>query len=719
MMGEGMRSTGAPAGFGPKGPHYVAGAVTAANSKHPKPLEPDSMRKFLALTILLAGPAASLGHPQSGPAPVIGHEIQARLDPAAGLIEVQDRLALPEGHTSWDLILHRDLHPRVIAGKASLERVSQEGHLESLRLTQEAPGPVTLAYGGRIQHGLDSALEGMGRERQSTPGTIGPDGIFLDGSSGWYPRVPGSLQTFELEVSLPQGWRAVSQGAGPELAGHAGTHWSESHPQDDIYLVAAPFTLYREPGPGFEAQVWLRRPDPELAASYLAATRDYVAFYSQLIGPYPYTKFALVENFWETGYGMPSFTLLGPQVIRLPFIIHTSYPHEVLHNWWGNGVYVDYESGNWSEGLTAYLSDHLMAERAGRGADYRRDTVKAYSDYVRDAEDFPLTAFRARHSSASQAIGYGKSAMVFHMLRRRLGDASFLHGLDRFYRDNRFHTASWTDLQDAFQSVSGQDLGGYFDAWTTRVGAPRLALREVSVERTREGFRVSGRLEQQQAQPPFPLMVPLLVHQEDGPPVALTVSLDERTRPFAVELPSAPVRLAVDPGFDTFRELLPGESPAALSNLFGAATGLIVLPGEGAARAPGGLSGPGRGLDQGTPRLARRHGHAGSSAAQGRRRVGPGVGQPPRPEDGQGRPRVRAPAREGGAATRRAHLRALGLEPRPDPHHRRPALGLAGRVTARGPRRARPQAATLRQVRLPRLLRRTAEERAQGPMAAG
>ena len=69
--------------------------------------------------------------------------------------------------------------------------------------------------------------------------------------------------------------------------------------------------------------------------------------YRQLIGPYPYGKFALVENFWETGYGMASFTLLGPQVIRFPFILNSSYPHEILHNWWGNSVFVDYASGNW------------------------------------------------------------------------------------------------------------------------------------------------------------------------------------------------------------------------------------------------------------------------------------------------------------------------------------------------------------------------------------
>ena len=541
------------------------------------------MRKFLPHALLTSALlwvclAPIPGRAQSAPTPVVGHAIEARLDPDAGEIHVQDRLTLPEGRATWDLVLHRDLDPKVIAGEASLELLARDGHLDLYQLRQRAPGPVTLAYGGRIRHELTATSEGMGRTRQTTTGTIGPEGVFLDGSSGWYPQVRGSLQTFDLRVELPEGWHAISQGAGPDREGLAGSAWSESQPQDDIYLIAAPFTLYREAGPGFEAQVWLRRPDPELARTYLAATREYLDLYARLIGPYPYAKFALVENFWETGYGMPSFTLLGPQVIRLPFIVNSSYPHEVLHNWWGNGVYVDYGSGNWSEGLTAYLADHLMKEREGQGAEYRRDALKAYGDYVRGGEDFPLTAFRARHGSASQAVGYGKSAMVFHMLRRRLGDEQFVEGLRRFYADNRFRTASWGDLRSAFEAASGQDLGGFFDAWTTRKGAPRLALADVKGEGTANGFRVTGRLEQSQRQAPFPLRVPLVVHQELGPPLELTVDLNERSSAFVIDLPSPPVRLAVDPAFDTFRELLPGESPAALSNLFGAEQGLIVLP---------------------------------------------------------------------------------------------------------------------------------------------
>ena len=36
----------------------------------------------------------------------------------------------------------------------------------------------------------------------------------------------------------------------------------------------------------------------------------------------------------------------GFAVLRLPFIPYTSLPHEILHNWWGNGVWVDYAGGN-------------------------------------------------------------------------------------------------------------------------------------------------------------------------------------------------------------------------------------------------------------------------------------------------------------------------------------------------------------------------------------
>jgi len=533
------------------------------------------LRLALAILSLIATGLAA------DPMPPLAHRLAVELDPERGTIEGTDEITLPEARPSWDFILHRGLEPRVLSGTARLARVGREGHLEQFRLYTGGATEVTLAYGGEIRHRLAERHEGMGRVREDAPGIIDLQGVVLTGWSGWYPSVPGLLETVALAVRLPAGWLAVSQGAGPTtVADDRGAHvgWRETRPQDAIYLIAAPFEAYRRPTSHGEAQVYLRRPDAALAARYLAATERFLALYSRLIGPYPYAKFALVENFWDTGFGMPSFTLLGPRVIRLPFILDTSYPHEILHNWWGNGVFVDYESGNWSEGLTAYLADHLLAEERGEGADYRRASLEAYADYVRAGEDFPLRDFRGRHGSASQAIGYGKTAMVFHMLRGELGDPAFVAGLRLFYRDNLFRVAGFDDLRQAFEQASGDHLRDFFRQWTERTGAPELALDGVAVETTGDGYLLRGRLEQVQADPPFALEVPLAVQLADGGVREERVRLDGRTAAFAVALPVAPVRVAVDPRFDLFRTLAPGESPVTLSDLFGAASGLILLP---------------------------------------------------------------------------------------------------------------------------------------------
>ncbi|MEZ5450560.1 MAG: M1 family aminopeptidase [Thiolinea sp.] len=191
------------------------------------------------------------------------------------------------------------------------------------------------------------------------------------------------------------------------------------------------------------ALVYLQQPDPELAERYLKATQRYIKEYSELLGAYPYDKFVTVESFWETGWGMPSFTLLGSRVMRLPFILHSSFPHEILHNWWGNGVYVDAAQGNWSEGLTAYLADHRNKETAGEAMNYRRDALQKYAAFAAAGGDFPLREFRSRHDRTTQAVGYDKSLMLFHMLRKRLGDEAFFAGLRQFYQSYRFRFADF------------------------------------------------------------------------------------------------------------------------------------------------------------------------------------------------------------------------------------------------------------------------------------
>jgi hypothetical protein len=113
--------------------------------------------------------------------------------------------------------------------------------------------------------------------------------------------------------------------------------WQVNHPIEGISLSVAPYVVREKKTGDVTAATYFLSPNQHLSDAYLDATADYVSFYSNLFGPYPFEKFAVVENFFPTGYGFPSYTLLGSTVLRLPFIIHTSLGHEIAHCWWGTG----------------------------------------------------------------------------------------------------------------------------------------------------------------------------------------------------------------------------------------------------------------------------------------------------------------------------------------------------------------------------------------------
>jgi hypothetical protein len=363
--------------------------------------------------------------------------------------------------------------------------------------------------------------------------------------------------------------------------------WDAPEPQDDLYLVADRYTEYTAKAGAVDAMVFLRTPDAALARQFLNATTGYLALYSTLIGPYPYGKWAAVENFWETGYGMPSFTLLGPKVMRFPFILHSSYPHEILHSWWGNGVFAETSGGNWSEGLTAYLADHLVKEQGGEGAEYRQATLQKYADYVLGGRDLPLADFRSRHGSVTEAVGYGKSLMLFHQLRRELGDETFVAGLRALWSRKRFASASFDDVRRAFEQASGKELGWFFDQWVSRTGAPEIRLHQVRAAGA-DGRDLVLTLEQTQAGDSYRIRVPVAVTVEGLPEaVVAVVAMAGRTVETTLpRLPGRPLRVDVDPGFDVFRRLDRSEMPPAMSQAFGADQALVLIP----ANAPPALA---------------------------------------------------------------------------------------------------------------------------------
>jgi hypothetical protein len=524
------------------------------------------------------------------------HQMKITLSPTTSEIQVENQIHVPKHRinltkaTRLEFSLHAGLSITEDKDGGVITQITDAvaGHARLVPLKRYAvtiPAGKTsflLTYRGQIYHAVrDPSLE-YARSFSYSPGLISEEGIFLASSTAWYPQFGESMVSFHLDVQLPAGWGAVSQGKLLQEQTTASTQrviWEEKHPQDDIYLVAGRYQRYQQAAGPVEAYVYLRSADEALAQKYLEATRQYIAMYSKLIGPYPYAKFALVENFWETGYGMPSFTLLGPRVVRFPFILHSSYPHEILHNYWGNGVFVDYRKGNWSEGLTAYLADHLVSEQSGKGEEYRRDVLQKYADFVSKEKDFPIFQFTSRHSPSTEAIGYGKTMMFFHMLRQELGDKDFTQVLRVFYQQYQFKRASFDNLLATFNTQTGKDLSALFQQWVYQSGAPDLLLENAQAEPKGQGYQLTAFIKQTQPGAPYQLSVPIAVHLEgEAATRQMQIKIDQAVNRVVIDFPTRPVRIDVDPQFDVFRRLDSREIPSALSQGFGAENPLLILP---------------------------------------------------------------------------------------------------------------------------------------------
>jgi hypothetical protein len=594
----------------------------------------------------------TLENPQR--AAFVNHSLAVRLDPATHALAAEDRILVqrasdvpasePVSFLLWDSLrvesvrlpdgtvlrfeVRERINPRSFWKRPPYDRLDGFARTRQVDLFLDGAGTgswprdlsIVVRYTGTVMDSLRPPKAAYSRSFEETAGLIEERGVYLCGSSYWIPSRPDEVFNFRCEAEVPEGWRAVSQGAlqgsvpvsapsamvdngsrrrdadGPGMT--ASPRWTRdawvcAQPMEEIYLVAGPYVLHQRDHHGTAVMSYTyAATDSSIFTRYLDGTGRYLDLYGERIGRYPFPKFALVENFWQTGFGMPSFTLLGDRVIRLPFILDTSYGHEILHNWWGNGVFVDATTGNWCEGLTTYGADYFYKEREGTDAarDYRRNALVSYLDYVSGSSDIPLAEFTGRSDAATQAIGYSKSMMVIHQLRRAAGPERFQAALRDFFHSNLWRRATWSDLLESFRTTTGIEPGLFRAQWIERPGLPSLGVSRVSVEREGKAWRVHATLRQGVLEapeigagagggaeaPPYNLVIPVRLSFTGGDST-WQVALAAGSLHWSARVPVRPTRLAVDPDFEVARRIDRHEIPPSLSRTLGADTVAVVI----------------------------------------------------------------------------------------------------------------------------------------------
>jgi hypothetical protein len=164
--------------------------------------------------------------------------------------------------------------------------------------------------------------------------------------------------------------------------------------------------------------------------------------------------------------------------------------------------------------------------------------------------------------------------MVYHMLRRSLGDSLFWQALRDFYETARFTVATWEDVEAAFSKAAGEDLSWYFDQWLSRTGMPAISLEGAEYKAGEGDYEVTFRIVQED--PAWRFDIPVRVETTHGTESQM-VQMAGPESTYTLSTRAEPVGIAIDPDYDTFRKLYIEEIPLTLGSMFGQDSPVVVI----------------------------------------------------------------------------------------------------------------------------------------------
>jgi len=272
--------------------------------------------------------------------------------------------------------------------------------------------------------------------------------------------------------------------------------------------------------------------------------RQIVDYFTELIGPFPYSTLAHVESSTRYG-GMENSTAIfyDEKRYRQANMDEGIVAHETAHQWFGDAVTeADWHHLWLSEGFATYLAALWQLHADGDSA-FQAVMSKAAAEIFGAKE----TARPVVDTAARDLVGllntnnYQKGSWVLHQLRGLVGDSAFYNGLRGYYREYRDSTALSADFARVMSQAAKQDLHWYFRQALLQPGFPMLDI----------AWKHGGKkltLEVRQTQPAEwgVYRLPHLILVVDGTPVRIDVEGRE-SRIVVDGIAHKPRKIVVDP----------------------------------------------------------------------------------------------------------------------------------------------------------------------------
>lgn len=305
----------------------------------------------------------------------------------------------------------------------------------------------------------------------------------------------------------------------------------------------------------------------------IASALDYMAAH---FGPPPLKTLTVSPIPGGFGQGFPGLLYLSTLAYLNPadrpaawqseyqrtFFSELLHAHETAHQWWGNLVASASYRDDWlMEALASYSALLVLENKKGRRAldavldEYRTNLLREIEGGRTVESAGPITLgvrlISSQNPNAWRVILYEKGSWIMHMLRVRLGDASFLRMLGELAKRKRFQSVSteeWQQLAAEFLPRGSDDpkLEMFFDQWVYGTGIPTLKMSH-SVSGKAPKVRLRGTIVQSDASEDSSLTVPVEVQLPGRRSVVRWIRTTGPETPFSIELQQSPVRVTLNP----------------------------------------------------------------------------------------------------------------------------------------------------------------------------
>lgn len=287
------------------------------------------------------------------------------------------------------------------------------------------------------------------------------------GAMTWYPvnNHPTDKATYTLRITVDKPHVAAANGVLVEEIDLGDQHtyvWEMAQPMASYLTTVAIGDFVRVETPSPDGVVIRHYFPPEQAddlAVVFANTGEMLAFYSDLIGDYPFDEYGVVMMPFPLGFALETQTLsvFGPEMA-----MEGVNAHELAHQWFGNTVTLESWDQTWlNEGFATYLQRMWLGKKLGD--EFVDEGMRHYYTML-DHFKAPPPGSVDEENLFSESV-YERGAWVLHALRLEIGNDAFREFLRTYYARFKDNVVSTEEFIDTASEVSGRDLTEFLNAW--------------------------------------------------------------------------------------------------------------------------------------------------------------------------------------------------------------------------------------------------------------